>query len=129
MISLSFLLIGMVLSDFNKYYSTNENVSTSFINDFDYSKQISGNTSSIQEDLTQISSGSGITVLTGGIALISAVVKALGLVLQSVGIGFSIISKAGFYLGIETAITSIFIVILLVVILFAIVSAYHRYKT
>jgi len=126
-VALVFTIVGLIVNDFNTYYTPNEPVKDIWNSSYDYTQSIQSDFGNISYDLNQIGQQETgwLNILKGLAVFASGVITAIKIVLTSPAKAISLMTYTFNELGIPGQVTAIFGVILIGVTVIMIVKFMH----
>ena len=130
-VGLCFTAFAMIITDFETQYPDVSINKTSWEGEYNYSDAINDSATDLKAEIDKI----GDDTATGGWQVFSAIVAIPKAVLNvavifflSIGFGLSIFSSILNTIGVPPFVTAVGTVIIIIVVLFAAISFYHRSK-
>ena len=129
LIGMSFTAFAMIITDFETQYPDVEINKTSWEGEYNYSDAINVSASSLKSDIDKIGDETGgWQVFSAIVAIPKAVLNVVSILFLSIGFGLNIFSGILNSIGVPPFVSAVGTVIIIIVVLFAAISFYHRSK-
>ena len=128
-IGMSFTAFTMIINDLETQYPDVSINKTSWEGEYNYSDAINVSASSLKSDIDKIGDETGgWQVFSAIVAIPKAVLNVVSILFLSIVFGLSIFSGILDTIGVPPFVTMVGTVIIIIVVLFAAISFYHRSK-
>ena len=129
-IGMCFTAFGMIISDFETSYPDVEINRTSWEGKYNFADDINESAEGLKIDLEKIGDAEGFwtTISVGALAIPNVIISTISILLKSMGYGFVIFQGILDSLGVPQFVTTIGTIIIIILVLFAGISFYHRGK-
>lgn len=130
MTGLCFAIVGSIVNDFAVYYPDVQ-INTSWETKYNYANSINQSVSGVKErfDIIEDEDTGWFTKLTAGIEAVPlAIITVPRVMFETIATGFTIVSDLGKEIGIPPFVITITIIAIIIIVLFALVSFWHRSK-
>ena len=131
LIGMSFTAFGSILLDLETQYPDVEINKTSWEGEYNYSDAINDSASELKADIEKIGDDTatgGWQVFSAIVAIPKAVLNTVKILFFSIAFGMDIFSGILDTIGVPPFVTAVGTVIIIIVVLFAAISFYHRAK-
>ena len=131
LIGMSFTAFAMIITDFENQYPDVEINKTAWEGKYNFTERINTSASELKADIEKIGDDTatgGWQVFSAIVAIPKAVLNVVGILFLSVGFGLNIFSGILDSVGVPPFVTVVGTVIIIIVVLFAAISFYHRAK-
>ena len=130
MTGLIFAVVGSVVNDFATYYPDVQ-INTSWEDEYNFADTLNDSVSGIKEkfDTIEDEDAGWFSKIAAGITAVPlAIITVPRVIFETIGTGIAIISDLGAVIGIPQFVITISIIAIIIIVLFALVSFWHRSK-
>lgn len=127
-VGLCFAIVGSIVDDFETEYPSID-VNTSWEDEYDYTGEINESISGIKDKFDIIADEDawfGIKIYAGAAILLKAIIVVPSVIFKTIGYGLIILVKVGTDIGVPAFVTVFATVGIVLVVIFKLVSFWHR---